>query len=93
MDAAIHLGRAAARVCANIGILGLILTGGDTADAVCGAMNTAALQVVGEVQPGIPAARGIGGQGDGLRLVTKAGGFGHELVLVQSIDFIQGMQS
>ena len=93
VDAVIHLGQAAARVCANMGILGLILTGGDTADAVCGAMGMAAMQVVGEVQPGIPAARGIGGQGDGLRLVTKAGGFGHELALVQCIDFIQGMES
>ncbi len=85
------LARATAWVCANVQVLGLILTGGDTADAVCAAMGMTGVQVVGEVQSGIPAAGGIGGQGDGLRLVTKAGGFGDDSALVRSIDFIQGV--
>jgi uncharacterized protein YgbK (DUF1537 family) len=88
--AAAHLAHATVWLCANSKIFGLILTGGDTADAVCAAMGMAGVQVVGEVQPGIPAARGVGGQGEGLRLVTKAGGFGDELAIVRSIDFIQG---
>jgi uncharacterized protein YgbK (DUF1537 family) len=90
--AAAHLAHATVWLCANSKILGLILTGGDTADAVCAAMGMAGVQVVGEVQPGIPAARGVGGQGEGLRLVTKAGGFGDELAIVRSIDFIQGVR-
>lgn len=90
--AAAYLAHATAWVCATVKILGLILTGGDTADAVCTAMGMTGVQVVSEVQPGIPAASGIGGRGDGLRLVTKAGGFGDELAIVQSIDFIQGRQ-
>lgn len=89
-NVAAYLGRATAQVCANTGVLGLILTGGDTAEAVCSAMGMAGLQVVGEVQPGIPAATAVGGQGAGLRLVTKAGGFGDDEALVQSMDFIQG---
>jgi len=89
--AAALLARAAAVVCASVQILGLILTGGDTADAVCAAMDMTAVRVLGEVQPGIPAASGTGGQGDGLRLVTKAGGFGDERAIVDSIDFIQGL--
>jgi len=87
---AAHLAHAAAGVCARIGILGLILTGGDTAEAVCMALGMAGLEVVGEVQSGIPAANGRGGQGDGLRIVTKAGGFGDDSALVQAIDFIRG---
>ena len=87
---AAELGRAAAWVCANAEVLGLVLTGGDTAAAVCAALGIAGLEVVGEVQPGIPAATGMGGHGDGLRLVTKAGGFGDDRALVRSIDFIQG---
>jgi uncharacterized protein YgbK (DUF1537 family) len=89
-DAAAHLAQATACVCASAQILGLILTGGDTADAVCRAMGMTGLQVVGEVEPGIPAAIGVGGQGDNLRLVSKAGGFGDELAIVHSIDYIQG---
>jgi uncharacterized protein YgbK (DUF1537 family) len=88
--AAAHLGRATAWVCGNVGVLGLILTGGDTADAVCEALGTTAVRVVGEVQPGIPAGTCVGGQGDSLRLVTKAGGFGDDSTLVRSISFIQG---
>jgi uncharacterized protein YgbK (DUF1537 family) len=91
-EAAAYLARATAWVCAGARILGLILAGGDTADAVCRAMGMTALQVVGEVEPGIPAAVGVGGQGDNLRLVSKAGGFGSELAMVHSIDYIQGRQ-
>jgi uncharacterized protein YgbK (DUF1537 family) len=88
--AAAYLAGATAWVCATVKILGLILTGGDTADAVCTAMGMTGVQVVGEVQPGIPAASGIGGQGEGLRLVTKAGAFGDEQAIVRSIDFMEG---
>jgi len=86
-----YLARAAARVCANVETAGLILTGGDTANAVCVALGMVGLEVVGEVQPGIPAARGIGGPGDGLRLVTKAGAFGDEYTLIRGMDFLQGV--
>ena len=87
---AAHLAHATAWICSRVRVLGLILTGGDTADAVCMALGMAGLEVVGEVQPGIPAANGIGGRGDGLRFVTKAGGFGDDYALVRSIDFIRG---
>jgi uncharacterized protein YgbK (DUF1537 family) len=92
VGAARYLARAAARVCATVRVLGLILTGGDTADAVCTALGMTGVEVVGEVQPGIPAAQGIGGQGEGLRLVTKAGAFGDEQAIVRSIDFIRGVR-
>jgi uncharacterized protein YgbK (DUF1537 family) len=89
---AAYLACATAWICSSVKILGLILTGGDTADAVCAALQMTEVQVVGEVQAGIPSASGIGGQGDGLRFVTKAGGFGDEQAIVQSIDFIQGVR-
>jgi uncharacterized protein YgbK (DUF1537 family) len=89
--AAALLARATAWICGTVQVLGLILTGGDTAEAVCAAIGMTGVQVMGEVQPGVPAASGSGGQGDGLRLVTKAGGFGDELTIVRGIDFIQGL--
>ena len=54
----------------------LALTGGDTAGAVCRSCGVSAIQILGEVVPGIPQGRLVGGLCPGLPVVTKAGGFG-----------------
>jgi uncharacterized protein YgbK (DUF1537 family) len=53
----------------------LVVTGGDTAIAILTASDNPALQVLGDLMPGIPYAR-IRLEGASLWLVTKAGGFG-----------------
>jgi D-threonate/D-erythronate kinase len=53
----------------------LVATGGDTAIAILAASGNPALQVLGDLMPGIPYAR-IRLEGSPLWLVTKAGGFG-----------------
>jgi uncharacterized protein YgbK (DUF1537 family) len=53
----------------------LVATGGDTAIAILAASGNPALQVLGDLMPGIPYAR-IRLDGTSLWLVTKAGGFG-----------------
>jgi len=53
----------------------LVATGGDTAIAILAASDNPALQVLGDLLPGIPYAR-IRLDGIPLWLVTKAGGFG-----------------
>ena len=53
----------------------LVVTGGDTAIAILAASNNPALQVLGDLMPGIPYAR-IRLEGAPIWLVTKAGGFG-----------------
>ena len=53
----------------------LVATGGDTAIAILAASDNPALQVLGDLMPGIPYAR-IRLDGVPLWLVTKAGGFG-----------------
>ena len=53
----------------------LVATGGDTAIAILAASDNPALQVLGDLMPGIPYARMRLG-GTSLWLVTKAGGFG-----------------
>ena len=53
----------------------LVATGGDTAVAILTASGNPALQVLGDLMPGIPYAR-ICLDGSPLWLVTKAGGFG-----------------
>lgn len=55
-------------------ISGIVATGGDTANALCNALRAQALEILGEVEAGIPIMRLIG-EGS-LPLVTKAGGFG-----------------
>jgi uncharacterized protein YgbK (DUF1537 family) len=53
----------------------LVATGGDTAIAILTASSNPALQVLGDLMPGIPYAR-IRLEGTPMWLVTKAGGFG-----------------
>ena len=55
-------------------ISGIVATGGDTANALCNSLEAEALEILGEVEAGIPIMRIIGDQP--LPLVTKAGGFG-----------------
>jgi uncharacterized protein YgbK (DUF1537 family) len=53
---------------------GIVATGGDTANALCNSLDAQALEILGEVEAGIPIMRIVGDQS--LPLVTKAGGFG-----------------
>ena len=55
-------------------ISGIVATGGDTANALCNALGAQALEILGEVEAGIPVMRLLGEAS--LPLVTKAGGFG-----------------
>ncbi len=71
-------------------VAGLFMTGGDIARATCRGLGATALQALGEVQAGVPAGLLVGGPCDGLRVVTKAGGFGDDRAIVQSIDCLRG---
>jgi uncharacterized protein YgbK (DUF1537 family) len=73
----------------RVSLAGLVLTGGDTARAVCGTLGARALRVLGEVQAGVPAGTLSSGPYDGLRVVTKAGGFGNDQAIAQAIRVIQ----
>ena len=53
----------------------LVVTGGDTVEAILEAYGVGALDVLGEFRPGIPVSRDAAGRSD-LTLVSKAGGFG-----------------
>ena len=78
-----------ANIMATQKFTGLFLSGGDIAVEVCRKLQVAAIQVQGEVEPGVPAGELIGGQGQGMRIVTKAGGFGTEEALVKSIAYLE----
>jgi len=79
----------AAGILASQKFAGLFLSGGDIALEVCRRLGVSAIRVHGEVEPGVPAGELIGGQYQGMRVVTKAGGFGTEEALIKSISYLE----
>jgi uncharacterized protein YgbK (DUF1537 family) len=83
------LADAAVAILRSCGPVGLFLSGGDIAVAVCRKMSVSAISVRGEVEAGIPAGETVGGPFSGIRVVTKAGGFGTENALVKSLKYLE----
>jgi uncharacterized protein YgbK (DUF1537 family) len=70
-------------------VSGLVLVGGDTAQAILRALHASGLRLVGEVAPGLPYGRLLDGPLAGLPVATKAGGFGGDTALVDGLKFLQ----
>jgi D-threonate/D-erythronate kinase len=68
---------------------GLVLTGGDTAKAVCGELNVNEMELHSEVEAGLPFGRIKSGEKD-FWAITKAGGFGNEDSLVKAVEYMTG---
>lgn len=84
------LGGVVAEVVGRAALGGLFITGGDIAVATCRALGVQALAIAHEVQAGVPGGRLVGGPADGLRVVTKAGGFGDERAILDALDYLHG---
>jgi uncharacterized protein YgbK (DUF1537 family) len=87
------LARAAAGAMDAVAPAALVLTGGDTARAVCAAIGAQALEISREAAPGVPISLFQGGRWDGLPVVTKAGGFGDPDTLVRVIQVLEAMRA
>ncbi|NLM93948.1 MAG: four-carbon acid sugar kinase family protein [Firmicutes bacterium] len=72
-------------------ISGLILTGGDTALAVCRRLQAPGLSICDEVLPGIPYSRLLNGEAPGTKVVTKAGAFGDREALIVAMDYLKSL--
>ncbi len=66
---------------------GLILTGGDTAKAVCQELGVSEMELLSEVEPGLPFGR-IKSGARNYWAVTKAGGFGKEDSLMNAVNYM-----
>ncbi|MFJ6280215.1 four-carbon acid sugar kinase family protein [Arthrobacter subterraneus] len=66
----------------------LVLIGGDGARAVLHACGAESVTVTGAIEEGVPLGVVNGGRVDGLRAVTKAGGFGEPETLVDILKAI-----
>lgn len=82
------LGNIISQIQESIPIGGFILTGGDTASAVCRALHCSAIDLAGEVQPGLGWGVLVDGARPGLPVVTKAGGFGERDALKLALYFL-----
>ncbi|MBU8878288.1 four-carbon acid sugar kinase family protein [Bacillus sp. FJAT-29790] len=82
------MGEIAGQLIESKRICGAVLTGGDIAAATCKVLNGEGIQVIGEVEAGIPYGKLFGGLYDGLPLVTKAGAFGTEQALAKALQTI-----
>ncbi|MBT4516079.1 MAG: hypothetical protein HOC77_13435, partial [Chloroflexi bacterium] len=66
----------------------LMLIGGDTSQAALRALGAAGIVLHAEPLPGVPSGVVHGGLLDGVSIVTKAGAFGHDDVIVDVIDHL-----
>jgi uncharacterized protein YgbK (DUF1537 family) len=71
----------------------LVLAGGDTAAFVLKALHATSLRICGEVEPGIPWGIVDGGLAQGCTIITKSGGFGVELSLINAVDFCKRLRA
>jgi uncharacterized protein YgbK (DUF1537 family) len=72
---------------------GLFLSGGDTAAAVLDAIEAVGIRLQVEILPGVIWGTVMGGAGDGLPVITKAGAFGEPDTLLQLYGLLAGGRS
>lgn len=84
------LGTIVGRVLSSVPVQGLFLSGGDVARAVCGEDGIQGMQILGDLQPGVIVGEAVGRNHAGLRVVTKAGGFGNEDAMVLAAAYLAG---
>jgi uncharacterized protein YgbK (DUF1537 family) len=83
-----ELGAICYRVVRRTRLGALVIIGGDTAQSSLRAVGSAGIVLHDEPLPGVPAGSIDGGLLNGVRVVTKAGAFGQEDVLVKVIDYL-----
>lgn len=84
-----RLGSLAGQLIAASRAAGVVATGGDGARSVLVALQASGIALVDEVMGGVPLGTLTGGTAAGLPVVTKAGGFGTEDVLVRAVRAIR----
>lgn len=82
------LGEIASEIMQNVELQGVILTGGDTAKGVCKHLGVSSIQLIKEIEPGIPL--GLLVRDKPVWAVTKAGAFGNEHSLSKAKKALKG---
>ncbi len=82
------LGNTAARIIKQCGISKLVLTGGDTARQVIMHLGAGQFELIAEIEAGVPVGRLSVHKG--IHVITKAGGFGGDEVLLRAMRALAG---
>ncbi|WP_017726447.1 nucleotide-binding domain containing protein, partial [Halalkalibacterium ligniniphilum] len=82
-------GQFASQLIKEVEVSGLILTGGDIAYQTCLQLGIDSLEVVEEIEEGIPLCRVMTGTFRNTAIVTKAGAFGHRSSLHHAMNVIK----
>jgi len=77
------------RILEKVKVGGLMVTGGTTALKLLQETGCEGIEVFREIEPGVPLGEIVGGNLDGLKIVTKAGGFGSPDVFRIGMDAIK----
>ncbi|MBV9354335.1 MAG: hypothetical protein JO023_02290, partial [Chloroflexi bacterium] len=83
------LGEVAATTARAYAVGGLVVTGGETARSVCRQLGVTGVELLAEVEPGVPLGRLVGAVPP-LPIVTKAGAFGSDQTLVRALQYLKG---
>ncbi|MDC3417568.1 four-carbon acid sugar kinase family protein [Aquibacillus salsiterrae] len=83
-----RLGKLTNDLLSTLNFQGLILTGGDTAKQVCMSIGTTGIQLLDEIETGVPLGQLIGKYS--LYSVTKAGAFGTKDTFIHAMKTLQG---
>jgi uncharacterized protein YgbK (DUF1537 family) len=81
----------ALQIAENTAISGMMIFGGDTALGICKKLGAGAVKILGEVEPLVPFGIFTGGRLDGIPLITKAGGFGAEDIILNMVRIFQNI--
>jgi uncharacterized protein YgbK (DUF1537 family) len=69
----------------------IVSTGGDTSMQICKSLNAQGIELIDEIEPGIPIGKIVGGDADGTLIVTKSGGFGTDNVFIKIMEYIKNI--
>ena len=71
-------------------VAGLVLTGGDTAVHICRALGAHSIELLCEIEPGVPL--GVMTGAEPVFVVTKAGAFGDADTFVRAVHKIRNLE-
>jgi len=86
------LSQAVRKILCKYGFNVLVLIGGETSIKIMNSLGARAVRTEGELLPGIPSGRIMGGEYDGMQIVTKAGGFGDSYTLVKIMESMKSIR-
>ncbi len=66
-----------------------IVIGGDTLNLMCENLNCSRFKILAELEPGLPLLKFLDGKLKGVKLVSKAGGFGDENSLIRIANYLK----